>query len=267
VVTEADIDPDDVRILDGPWDVVFPVLHGEFGEDGQLQALLEQRKLRYVGSDAAASRLAMDKDAAKRAWSQAGLPTAAWTTLDSPANLSAMGTRLMPPVVVKPVAEGSSIGISICETEESLRETVSRILQTHGKVLVEKRLVGPELTVAILGTTTLPIIQVKPAADFYDYETKYTRNDTSYLFEPEISDETYQRVREIAIRAFDVLGCRDYSRVDLIVDKEEGPQLLEINTIPGFTPHSLLPKAAARAGIEFDSLVDRLVRMALQRHG
>lgn len=264
-VTEADITPDDLMALENNTDVVFPVLHGHFGEDGQLQAILEERGLRYVGSDVAASRLAMDKDAAKRTWRHSGLPTAEWTTVDSARSLPTQLDGFAHPAVVKPVAEGSSIGVCLCETREGLQEAVALGIETYGRVLVEKLLVGPELTVGILGDVPLPVIQIKPAIGFYDYEAKYNRDDTAYLFEPEIDGKTYRLVQDLAIRAFHALGCRDYGRVDLIMDENTGPQLLEINTIPGFTAHSLLPKAAEKAGIGFDLLVDRLLQMALNR--
>ncbi len=264
-VIEADVMPDDLSALENDVDLVFPVLHGRFGEDGELQAILEERGLPFVGSGAAASRHAMDKDATKRTWQQAGLPTAPWATVDSAQSLTMPFTAFEPPVIVKPVADGSSIGIDICETMESLHDAVAQVSQTGDRVLIEKCLVGPEVTVGILGDTPLPIIQIKPAKGFYDYDAKYNREDTAYLFDPEFDGDTYRQVQEIAIQAFRALGCRDYGRVDLIVDEATGPQLLEINTIPGFTPHSLLPKSAAHEGIEFDQLVSRLVLSALDR--
>jgi D-alanine-D-alanine ligase len=262
-VYEADILPDDASALRVKSDVVFPVLHGFFGEDGQLQELLEQLQLCYVGSDPAASRLAMDKDAAKRIWQQAELPTAPWRTFEQPIPLRFDGVRF--PAVVKPVSEGSSIGVSFCETENELREAVLRLLPTYGKVIVEQRLTGMELTVGILGNAPLPIVQIKPAAGFYDYAAKYDRDDTQYLLEPEIDATIYRQVQQIALEAFRLLGCRDYGRVDLIVDETLGLQLLEVNTIPGFTSHSLLPKAAKHAGIDLDRLVDTLIQRALFR--
>jgi D-alanine-D-alanine ligase len=264
-VLESDISPTDLRALDHATDVVFPVLHGYFGEDGQFQAILESRGLSYIGSDAAASRRMINKAVAKQTWHDAGLPTAPWFMVDSLPVSSQLPDHLRPPVVVKPVAEGSSIGVSLCHTVDDFHQSLTKTVQTYGNVLIEKCLSGPELTVGILGNTVLPIIQIKPTAGFYDYNAKYSRNDTTYLFEPEIDRHTYAIVQDLAIRAFHVSGCRDFARVDVIVDKTTGPQLLEINTIPGFTSHSLMPKAAAQAGIVFDKLVEQLVRMALLR--
>lgn len=264
-VTEADIGPEDLSALDVPADVVFPVLHGQFGEDGQLQTILEQRGLCYVGSDATASRLAVDKDASKRAWRAAGLPTADWVCLDLGCPTDRLCDNLAPPYVLKPVDEGSSIGVRMCDSVEGLQVSLQELAVRHRRVIVERRLSGPELTVGILGDVALPVIQVKPVADFYDYEAKYLRNDTAYLLDPEVDGATCRRVQQLALEAFCVLGCRDLARVDFIVDQRHGPQLLEINTLPGFTDHSLLPKAAARAGIGFDKLVTTLLDMALRR--
>jgi len=263
VVTEADIAPDDLTALDTLVDIIFPVLHGQFGEDGRLQEILEERGLTFVGSGSEASRLGMDKDASKRKWQSAGLPTAPWTVADcvdwSPPD------GLEPPWVVKPLTEGSSIGVRVCDTVESLQRLLPQAIADFGRVIVERRLEGPEVTVGVLGHDPLPVIQVRPAAGFYDFAAKYERNDTAYLLDPDLDRATCQAVQQLAVRAFDVLGCRDLARIDLIVDRRAGPQLLEINTLPGFTDHSLLPKAAAHVGIPFGRLVEMLLEMAWAR--
>ncbi len=263
VVTEADITPDDLSALDTPADVVFPVLHGRFGEDGQLQEILEQRGLAFVGSGSAASRIGIDKDATKREWQAAGLPTAPWAIVTRGDWSPPEG--LQPPVVIKPLAEGSSIGVSVCDTVESLQHVLPQAISDFGRVMVERRLAGPELTVGVLGHDPLPVIQVRPAAGFYDYAAKYQRDDTAYVLDPDLDQATYQTVQQLAVKAFAVLGCRDLARIDFIVDRRAGPQLLEINTLPGFTSHSLLPKAAAHAGIPFPRLVEMLLEMAWGR--
>ena len=263
-VTEADVGPNDLSALDIPADVVFPVLHGAFGEDGQLQAILEHRGLCYVGSDSAASRLAIDKNASKQRWQDEGLPTAPWICLDETVDIAAVDCP-GPPAVLKPLCEGSSIGISFCETLDELRAEARRAISEHGKVLVEKRLLGPELTVGIVAGEALPVIEIRPALAFYNYEAKYYRDDTQYLFDADVDSSTYSLAQETAIKAFQALGCRDYGRVDFIVDRQDGVQILEINTIPGFTDHSLLPKAAAKVGIGFDELVARLLNLAVER--
>jgi D-alanine-D-alanine ligase len=264
-VMEADIAPSDLSALETCADVVFPVLHGSFGEDGQLQAILEERNVCYVGSNSVASRCAMDKDAAKRVWRAAGLPTADWTCLDVGCPMVIMPEELVPPYVLKPVCEGSSIGVKFCDSALALRAAMQDFAGRYERAIVERRVFGPELTIGILGDMSLPIIQIRPAEGFYNYAAKYERDDTAYLFEPDVDQATYGAVQELAQRAFRALGCRDYARVDLMVDQHEGPQLLEINTIPGFTDHSLLPKAAAEAGMSFDVLVAALLDMALRR--
>jgi len=266
-VTEADIGPDDLAALDVPADIVFPVLHGRFGEDGQLQAILERRGLRFVGSDSEASRLSMNKDAAKRKWHEAGLPTAPWTIVTRVEPGWCLPDGLEPPVFLKPIEEGSSIGVRACDTRAALEADLPKVVSEFGPVLVERRLSGPEVTVGILGNDPLPVVQVRPATDFYDFKAKYSRNDTAYLLPAELDAATCRVLQDLAVRAFHVLGCRDFSRIDLIVDQRDGPQLLEINTIPGFTDHSLLPKAAAHVGISFERLVQMLLEMAWARRG
>ncbi|MBN1590200.1 MAG: D-alanine--D-alanine ligase [Pirellulales bacterium] len=260
-VLKADITPDDLGALDRPCDLVFPVVHGTFGEDGELQAILESRGMRYVGSDAAASRLGMDKHATKRRWHDAGLPTARWACVargDEP-----LVHAVAPPVVVKPACEGSSVGVVFCDTREDVDATVARLLKRFERVVIERRLVGRELTVGILGQQVLPIVEVLPAEGFYDFEAKYRRDDTRYVVEPDIDRATYQQIQELGVAAYRLLGCRHYGRVDLMLDEHDGPQLLEINTVPGFTEHSLLPKAAAHVGIGFDELIERLLGLAM----
>ncbi|MBN1854011.1 MAG: D-alanine--D-alanine ligase [Pirellulales bacterium] len=259
-VIEADITPDDLSALDTPADIIFPVLHGRFGEDGQLQEILEQRGLTFVGSGSEASRICIDKDATKRKWKEAGLPTAPWVVLDS--NHGSVPDELKPPFVVKPLEEGSSIGIHICDTVEALHRVLPQVILDFGPILVEQWLEGPELTVGVLGHDPLPVIQVHPAVGWYDYAAKYERDDTDYFLDPGLDRATYQAIQHLAVKAFDVLGCLHLARIDLILDRHFGPQLLEINTIPGFTDHSLLPKAAAHLGISFPRLVEMLLEMA-----
>lgn len=264
IVVESDISPSDLSAIDIPADVVFPVLHGRFGEDGELQSILERRGLNFVGSDAVSSEIAMDKVASKTRWTESGLPTAPWFYVESIGGIREFDTRTHA-WFVKPVREGSSIGIKCCDNEIELARAVEEGVKKFGRVMVEPRLQGRELTVGILGSMALPIVQIKAADGVFDYEAKYQRADTKYLLCPEIDTQTYQAAQNLAIDAFRVTGCRDLARVDMIDDEQRGLQLLEINTIPGFTNRSLYPMAAAHAGIPFDALVSQLLLFARGR--
>jgi D-alanine-D-alanine ligase len=265
-VFESDVSASDLSGLDHPADVIFPVLHGKFGEDGQLQEILEKRDLPFVGSGSAASRTAMDKDRTKQAWQRAGLPTAPWEVLTKDRwDGQSLPARVKPACVVKPVDSGSSIDVSICQTNGQVRNTCRKLVDKYGAAMVEKFIKGAEITVGVLEEEALPAIRIETPRGIYDNKAKYDDPNTQYHFDTGLPAEVVQRCGELAVRAHKVLGCRDLSRVDMIVDGANEPQLLEINTIPGFTARSLLPKAAAHAGIEFGQLVDRLAHIAAQR--
>lgn len=264
-VYSADIGPDDLGALDRPADVIFPVLHGWFGESGELQAIMEKRRLAFVGSGSVASRLGMNKAAAKRLWRKAGLPTPPWTVM-TPASWQRGGAHLPAPCVVKPLDSGSSIDVSVCATPAEARRAVERLLARHGRALVEKFINGAELTVGLLEERPLDPIRIITARRFFDYRAKYQDQATRHCFHTGLPYHVVQQCRWLACRAADVLGARDLSRVDIMVDRDMRPWLLEINTIPGFTPKSLLPEAARHAGIGFTELVDRLVKRAYLRH-
>ncbi len=259
-VYESDITPDDLSALDRPTDVVFPALHGTFGEDGQLQAILARRNLPFVGSDAAASALCMDKVAAKRRVSELGIDTPAFAVLaqpEAPAGLAC-------PLVVKPANQGSSVDTFVLRAPGELVPAIRQVVGRFGQALVERFVAGDEFTVGFLGAQALPPICVRPRRGFYDYQAKYLADDTEYLFEAGHAPALLELLQRLSSRVFTGLGCRHLGRVDWIVDAAGRPWFLEVNTIPGFTGHSLVPKAAARIGIGFDELVERLVRMALE---
>ncbi len=270
-VTTADISPEDLSALDHqPLDVVFPALHGAFGEDGKLQEILEARGITYVGSDPAASALAMDKAAAKKRFEAEGLPTPPFTVFPHKPNTVALDHVLGQmgfPLVVKPVADGSSINVTIAHGPRELQAGMLACMMHAKAVLLEKYVRGREFTVGVLGDETLPVIElvVDDEHEFYDYDAKYDSDGTQYLKADGLSIETMIRIRALALAAHRALGCRDLSRVDIMLDERNMPWLLEVNTIPGFTSHSLVPKAAAHAGIDFPDFCDRLVRMALKR--
>lgn len=261
----ADIGPEDLSALDEPMDMAFLALHGTWGEDGQLQAILEKRGIRYSGCDAKASALAMNKVETKRRFLEVGVPTAPFEHVVS-VNLSEVGDRFAIPAVAKPVAEGSSVGCEIVKTRRDLVEALARLVGGYGEALVERYIAGTELTVGILGDRALPPCQIVPKSEFYDYRAKYQANDTEYVFDPRLPSETLSEARRLSVLAFEALGCRDMARIDWIVESGTlQPFCLEVNTIPGFTDHSLLPKAAARWGIGFAELCQRIVELTMAR--
>lgn len=260
----ADITPADLSALDRPADVIFPVLHGAWGESGELQEILEQRKLAFVGSGSKASRLGMDKAQTKKAWEKAGLPTPAWEVV-TPDTLAAC-SLLARPCVVKAIDSGSSIDVHVCKDPAGARPAAEKVLDRHGRALVEEFIQGPELTVGLLEEKPLAPIRIVPKREFFDYEAKYKDKTTEHRFDTGLPHDVLERCRELARQANAVLGCRDLARVDIMLDGQHRPYLLEINTLPGFTPVSLLPEAAKHAGIGFEALVDRLVKRAYQRH-
>jgi D-alanine-D-alanine ligase len=269
-VTRADISPTDTSALDRPGiDVVFIVLHGQFGESGEVQELCESRGLRYTGSPQRASELAMDKAAAKQQFRQAGLTTPDWAVVEdfhTPAQAAELVRPLGLPLVLKPLDGGSSVDVTIVRSEDRRDAVLSGLVDRYGRALAERFIAGRELTAGILGRQALPLLEVVPSREFYDYTAKYADGSgTRYVFDHHLPAATVRSVQQAAMKAHRCLGCRDMSRVDFILDDAGDAHILEINTIPGFTGHSLLPMAAGRAGVDFDQLVGRIVRMAMAR--
>lgn len=266
-VFEADISPSDLSALGTPADMVFIALHGTFGEDGQIQKILDERGLPYCGSGSEASALAMNKVRTKARCIEAGVPTPRFDVA-LPSRWRHACANWSPPVVVKPVAEGSSVDCEIVRDAVEFVPAVRRLVRKYGECLIEQYVVGLELTVGMLDREALPPIWIRTARGFYDYQAKYVDNDTEYLFEIPLPASVLRGIQELSARAFSAVGCRDFGRVDWMVDaKTHEPYLLEINTIPGFTDHSLLPKAAAQAGIGFGELCQRLAVLAMDRAG
>lgn len=263
-VEVADISPNDLSALNRSVDAIFIALHGTFGEDGQLQRLLEQRGIVYCGSDSAASDLAMNKVASKRRFVEAGVPTPLFDVA-RPSRVADICARWRPPIVLKPVAEGSSVDCYLIRDADALRPTLDRLLESYDECLVERYIEGPELTVGILGETALPVCEIRTPRDFYDYQAKYLDDSTEYILDSiPLPAAFLENVQRLSLAAHRALGCRHFSRVDWKVDTGTNtPYCLEVNTIPGFTDHSLLPKAAARAGISFERLCGRIVELAL----
>lgn len=242
----------------------FVALHGRYGEDGTVQALLEQMKIPYTGSSSEACRYAMDKVHSRRRWAAAGIPVPEWKLTD-PLSAAAQAGKMKFPLVVKPVSEGSSIGISIIDSIDQLPEAVALAAPQGGPLLLEEYLPGPELTVGMLDNQPLPVIQLVPKRRFYDFVAKYTPGMTDYLVPAPLPEPVARQVQEIARRAHEALGCQSFSRVDFILAEGRGPVVLELNAIPGMTASSLLPKAAALTGVSFPELCRRMLESAYLR--
>ena len=274
-VFESDVSPTDLSGLDHkPVDVVFPVLHGEFGESGELQEILEARRLPFVGSGSKASKLGINKATTKVAWEKAGLPTPPYRVLTRADLGGDMAGGKVPDVgfslaatAVKALDAGSSIDVHICKTQDATVKAIREILAKHEQVLVEKYIKGPELTVGLLEEKALAPIRIIPTTEFFDYEAKYQRPDTQHKFDTGLPEATVKLCQQLAEKANAVVGAVDLARIDVMLDEADGlkPYLLEINTLPGFTPKSLLPEAAAHSGVNFGALVDRLVKRAAAR--
>lgn len=251
-----------------PGDVIFPVLHGAFGEGGPLQDIMDQDGRPYVGCRGRAARLAMDKMASKLLAARAGIPTAEAVVLNVKDEESPLGT----PVVVKPVHDGSSVGLHICKDVAAWKRARAAVAEDIQKkpgraYLIERFIPGKELTVGLIDGQPLPIIHIQPADGPYDYEAKYTRDDTKYHVDPPLPGNLTETIKGYAVALFKAVGARHVSRVDFFLDTDNRPWLLEINTMPGFTSHSLVPKAAKHTGVSMPELCAKLVEMAARDGG
>ncbi len=247
-------------------DVVFIALHGTFGEDGTVQRICEELGLAYTGSDASASRLGMDKWASRERFLEGDLVTPRGWRIPAGRvfDLGTTASDLQYPLVVKPSDQGSSIGISLVSHPDQLPQALTQAAGYSRWVLVEEFIAGRELTVGVIGNESLPVVEILPRSSFFDFAAKYTVGLTEYQVPARLDPNLAAVVQETALRAHGLIGCRHFSRTDLILNRENIPVVLEINTIPGFTPTSLLPKAAACVGISYDQLCERLVEMAWQ---
>ncbi|MCL6324500.1 D-alanine--D-alanine ligase [Pectobacterium polaris] len=248
---------------------VFIALHGRGGEDGTLQGVLEFLGLPYTGSGVMASALTMDKLRTKQVWQTVGLPVSPYVALDrrqyseTAANaLLAKFAHLGLPLIVKPSREGSSVGMSKVNTLSELPAALEEAFRHDDDVLVEKWLTGPEYTVAILGDDVLPSIRIQPSGTFYDYEAKYLSDDTQYFCPSGLSDEQEQTLAGLAMAAYRAVDCSGWGRVDFMLDSDGAFYLLEVNTSPGMTSHSLVPMAARQRGLTFSQLVVKILGLA-----
>ena len=259
-----ELDPREPRwSLPAGTEVVFLALHGTYGEDGTVQAELDERGALYTGCGAEASRIGFDKSLTKQRCVAADVPTARFTVVDSAKASWPMGWN--PPLVLKPLRQGSSVGLQFVERVEQWSAALAEAMRYDSRVLVEERIAGRECTVGILGDRILPIVEVRPKAGIYDYKTKYSAGTTDYLCPAPFDEATTQRIGAAGMGAFRAIGGRDYARVDVMVRPTGEPVVLEVNTLPGMTETSLLPKAAATAGLDYAKLCARMVDLALQR--
>ena len=258
-------DPKDERLeqlIAQRFDRVFIALHGRFGEDGTVQGALEYLGLPYTGSGVGASALAMDKWRTKLLWQAAGVPTPPYELLTGTTDFLGVGERLGLPMMVKPAREGSSIGMTKVTTVEKIGAAYETAAQYDDVVIAERFIDGVEVTAAILNDEALPLIRLETPRVFYDYEAKYFADDTRYICPSGLPEEQERAIQAQVVRAFRLVGCSGWGRVDVMIDQAGHHYLLEVNTIPGMTDHSLVPMAARARGIDFDELCVRILETA-----
>ena len=244
------------------FDRAFIALHGRHGEDGTIQGALELMHIPYTGSGVMASAVGMDKWRTKLLWRSVGLPIPDFVMLDETSDFAAVEAQLGLPLFVKPACEGSSIGVTKVRKAGELHAAYLEAAKHDPLVIAEKGVLGGEYTASILGDEALPIIKIEPATDFYDYEAKYFRDDTAYRCPCGLPEARELDIRAQALEAFRVLGCRGWGRVDFLMDEAGNAYMLEVNTSPGMTDHSLVPMAARVAGISYEALVLRVLSLA-----
>jgi D-alanine-D-alanine ligase len=261
----SEVDPQDgTFVLPQATDVVFLALHGTYGEDGTVQEQLEKLGVTYTGCGAEASRVAFDKVLTKQRCVAAGIPTAKYLVVESPKTPWPMGWQ--PPLVIKPVCQGSSVGLQFVERVADWSAALREAFRFDSRLLVEEKIAGRETTVGILADRPLPVVEVRPKSGAYDYRNKYTPGNTDYFCPAEFDAALTGRIQAAGLGAFRAVGGRDYARVDLMVRPDGEPVVLEVNTLPGMTPTSLLPKAAAAAGLGFEQLCRQILELALRRY-
>ena len=260
----SELDPSDENwVLPPTTNAVFLALHGTYGEDGTIQKQLDERGAIYTGCDARASRMAFDKVLTKRRCIEAGVPTTKYLVASSPQTPPPKDLQL--PLVVKPVRQGSSVGLQFVERIEDWKAALAEALRFDSEVLIEEKIIGRETPVGILADAPLPVVEVRPKAGNLDYQNKYTPGCTECFCPADFDAATTRRIQAAALGAFAAIGGRDYARVDVMVRPDGSPMVLEVNTLPGMTETSLLPKAAAVAGLNYAALCQRMIDLALTR--
>jgi D-alanine-D-alanine ligase len=251
------------QLLSHKIDRIFNVLHGPGGEDGTIQGLLELLEIPYTGSAVLSSALTMDKVRTKWIWNALGFPTPDFMLISHQTSVEEVSSRLDFPFIIKPVCQGSTLGITKVTNAKQFQEAKELAFTFDAQVMAEKWIDGQELTVGILGQEPLPIVRIVAPLGNYDYEAKYFTNETQYFCPSHLDSDLEEHLKNLSYRAYDVLACRHWGRVDLMLDHNNQPWLLEVNTIPGMTDHSLVPKAAQALGINFDDLIIRILTMTL----
>lgn len=273
-VIEIDFNPKFLQeIIALDVDLVFIALHGKYGEDGRIQGLLDMLEIPYVGSNVLASALAMDKGKAKQIFKQNHIPVAKSKVYQvTKSNVKDIFKDIKecftPPFVIKPNREGSTLGLSMIKKEEEIEEGIMMAAKSDHMILVEDFIDGVEVTVPILGAKNrekaLPVIEIVPKNEFYDYESKYTAGGSEHIIPARLEEQVLQTIKEYALKAHQALGCEIYSRVDFIVQKDQTPVILEVNTLPGMTETSLFPSAAKAIGLDYESMIEKIIQLSVE---
>jgi D-alanine-D-alanine ligase len=247
-------------------DIAFIALHGGQGENGSIQGMLEVLRIPYTGSGVLSSALAMDKEASRKIFLYHDIPVPPFMVIpDKSSHVHALASiDFSLPLVVKPVAEGSSVGVSIVRNEEDVMPAFEKAIDYGPRVILEQYIKGKEVHIGILNGNVLGGVEVRPSLEFYNYEAKYTAGLTEYILPPEIDHSVYERSKEVALAAHSALGCKGATRVDLMIDDKGNPYVLEVNTIPGMTETSLLPKIAGLVGLSFSGLLEEILRGVIE---
>lgn len=249
-------------------DIAFLGLHGKYAEDGKTQAILEMRNVKYTGSDVISSAIALDKDYSKIIFVYNGIRTADWLTanINSIPDFENVVKKIGIPFVVKPNDEGSTVGLTIVNDKTQYDDAVNLAFHYTDKLLLEKYIKGRELTVSIIGEKAYPVVEIKPKNGFYDYEHKYTKGMTEYVCPAELNEEITNEALKSGLLAHKSLGCSVYSRVDFILSEDNKLYCLEVNTLPGMTELSLVPKSAQASGMEFNELIEEIIKLSLKKY-
>lgn len=252
---------ENIKLIDSyKLDCAFVVLHGRFGEDGEIQGILDKLKIPYTGSSKAASRLSIDKAISRKRLKKQGITIPEFKVINKNSKFSMNGFSF--PCVIKPATQGSSIGLSIVDNKSDVNKALDLAFEYDPRIIIEEYISGRELTVGILEDKALPIVEIVPKRRFFDFQAKYSNGLTDYMVPANLEKEMAEIIQRVALRVHNALGCYAYSRVDIILSQDNIPFVLEINTIPGFTATSLLPKAAKANGIEFNQLCLKLIELA-----